>query len=67
METSSEDLDDDDDDDDVDGDDDMDDPLAKEYALFKVTFSKFHFISKKGNGKRIQGIQENNPISFLLM
>lgn len=40
VETSSEDLDDDDDDDDVDGDDDMDDPLAKEYALFKVTFPK---------------------------
>ena len=39
VETSSEDLDDDDDDDDdVEMDDDMEDPLEKEYALFKVVF-----------------------------
>ncbi|CAL7947940.1 unnamed protein product [Xylocopa violacea] len=45
VETSSEDLDDDDDadDDDVDNDDDdddIDDPLAKEYALFKAELEK---------------------------
>lgn len=37
VETSSEDLD-DDDDDDVEMDDDIEDPLEKEYALFKVVF-----------------------------
>lgn len=48
VETSSEDLDDDDDDDDdVEMDDDMEDPLEKEYALFKVVFLWSNKLLKK--------------------